>query len=89
MSLVVGKSYKIINGDHLGKYIEHKLDGFSYGGAEYYYVFENQKIYDDGKVLEKIELVNEGGGKMRSRKARRKRRRTLKKHKKTRTKSRK
>ena len=96
--LVEGKYYittegnELGKGQYLGKYIEKKYDGHSTGGAEHYYIFEYGKLYDNRVEgdLYKLNLEEtEGrwlglwGGKMRSRKARRKRRRTLKKHRKT------
>jgi hypothetical protein len=76
-------------GKYLGNYIERKNVGAGSGGQQYNYIFKNGYIWDEqylsdsDKLGVKVANESEGGGKMRSRKARRKRRRTLKKHRKT------
>ena len=88
MSLVVGQQYKTIDGEYLGRFLQHKTIAFTTGGPECAYVFENKQIldkdiYDRSNDLQKLNIEVVGGGKMISHKARRKRRRTLKQYKKT------
>lgn len=88
-----GEWYEPITKKYLGRFQKWKMNGWNHNGVRTgFYIFEQHKIYDvdynNNDVLKKLQIKemtdeNVRGGKMRSRKARRKRRRTLKKHRKT------